>query len=187
MFDWGTKDAAPTAPRVDEHDPNFQPNTTPTSGAVSDHTRGQARENAVRLSGEKSKRGRAARGDAGTGSDDSRALQAKVDAEIARQLDALHDPKAWAALCCFPADTALTLTGRAHWETSSNERATVGATGSALARTLMITNPRALALMMFSASMLSMYMPRVIKEMEHLRGERAAAKKKEEKKPDEKT
>jgi hypothetical protein len=156
---------------------------TSSGGAVSAHLVNQARADAAKaLDQSPRRRGRPPKDPSASGGD-QRALQAQVNAEIARQLDALHEPKAWAALCCFPADTMLTITGRKHWETSPQERETVGATGSALARTLMITNPRALAALMFGAAMLNMYMPRAIQELKYLRNEKAKEEKGDGKEP----
>lgn len=182
-FDFLSGKPRDDAPKVDEHAANpgaDSAHAATAQGSVSAHTINQARENAERaLDLSPRKRGRRARADVGNGSGNLGDLQAKIDAQIASQLDALHDPKAWEALLCFPADTALTLTGRKHWETSQRERDTVGATGSALARTLMITNPKGLAIMMFSAAMLNMYLPRMAQELRHLRAEKEKAKKDE--------
>lgn len=126
------------------------------------------------------KRGRP-RGDGSVRGSDSRALQAQVNEAIAQQLDALHDPEAWGALCAMPGDAIVAITGREHWQITKEERKTLGVTGSAFARTLMITNPRALAAMMFASAIFSAYGMRAMREMRD-----AAERKKQEseKKPD---
>src|SRR4051812_23905599 len=114
-FNWGSGEKAP-----DEHATNLGADAsaqTSSGGAVSAHLVNQARADAAKaLDQSPRRRGRPPKDTSASGGD-QRALQAQVNAEIARQLDALHEPKAWAALCCFPADTMLTITGRKHWET----------------------------------------------------------------------
>lgn len=174
LFDWSkTKPAAP-----DEHATlHAAPESQPPAGSVSADLAAAARSNALELSAGRKKRGRP-KGAGGESVDD---LQAKVDAEIIRQLDAVHDPRAWGALLSSPADVALTITGRDYWKMSDRERDTLGATGSAAARTLMITNPKALAFLMVSAALFAAYMPRLTQELAHqrLKQKDAAAKKAE--------
>jgi hypothetical protein len=171
LFDWGKTDA----PRVDEHASSVgAANPAPDAGSVATATATQAREAAIKEA-TVSRRGRPRNGSstvAPNGGTSERALQDQVNAQIAQQLDQLHDPKAWGALLTFPADTALALTGREHWKASRDERDTLGSVGSALARTMMITNPRSLALLMFSSAMISFYMPRALQELKHLKDER---------------
>lgn len=107
---------------------------------------------------------------------DTSALPPDLQAEIQRQIEGALDPRAWAALLALPADTALAITGREHWKISKDERDTLGATGSAMARAMMIANPKMLCLIMLSSAMFSCYMPRVIKEAEHLKQKRAMKK-----------
>lgn len=83
-------------------------------------------------------------------------------------------------MLCMPADGMLALTGKERWDFSKKERSTIGLSGSALARTMMITNPRALAAFMFVSVMASAYVPRGLAELKEI-----AAKRKGEKKPDE--
>lgn len=184
VFSWG-KDSAPPA-GVDEHatTPGAQ-DTAPGASGVSAHTVAAARENAeAALARSPRKRGRPA-ADAGNVQRDSGALQAQINAEIRAQLDALHDPKLWGALLAAPGDTALAITGREYWEISKDERELLGAGGSAAARTLMITNPRALALFMLTGTLITVYLPRMSKELAHIRDERE--KKESEKKDGAKT
>lgn len=186
IFDFSWEKGAEKKP--DEHSQTLGadasvPNASATTqGSVSADQIRMAAENANRLASDAPRRRGRPRKDAGTVAGNQPDLQGKIDAEIARQLDALHDPKQWEALLCFPADTMVTLTGRKHWDSSQREREVVGATGSALARTLMITNPRALAVMMFSAAMINFYMPRAILELRHMRAQKAPEPKVEDKK-----
>lgn len=114
------------------------------------------------------KRGRPA-ADAGSIERDN----ALVRSEIERQLEQCYDPKAWGALLGLPADAAHALTARDHWKLSRDERDTLGATGSAAARTMMITNPRGLAFLMLGSALISIYLPRAMREIEHMRKEKA--------------
>lgn len=114
------------------------------------------------------KRGRP-RADGSASGGDSRALQDQVNAAIASQLDALHDPEAWGALLALPGDAIHAVTGKERWEVRKDERRTLGVTGSAFARTLMITNPRALAAMMLAAALFSCYGTRALAELKEYR------------------
>lgn len=71
----------------------------------------------------------------------------------------------------------LAITGRKHWEISRDERDTLGACGSAAARTMMIHNPKTLAFFMVGAALFSVFVPRMVKEMEHHREQKAKAAK----------
>ena len=95
-----------------------------------------------------------------------------IQTEIAKQLEACYEPAAWSALLALPADAALALTAREYWKISKDERNTLGAAGSAAARTLMITNPRALAFLMLASALFSVYVPRAIQEVHHYQEKR---------------
>jgi|SRR3970040_2553516 len=106
----------------------------------------------------------------GRPSKDSESLQRDkqiVSEELARQLDACYDPKAWGALLALPADAALAITARENWKISKDERDALGASGSAAARTLMFTNPRTLAFLMLASALFSVYVPRAVNEFKH--------------------
>lgn len=90
-----------------------------------------------------------------------------IQAEIQKQLEQCYDPKAWGALLALPADAALALTARENWKISKDERDTLGAAGSAAARTMMLTNPRTLAFLMLASALFSVYVPRSIQEFHH--------------------
>lgn len=186
LFTWGDKkdDAPPSnnggAPA------GADPSATPSYSAVADHA-GRAAAEAARAAAAASprKRGRP-RADGSGSARDQRALQAQIDSAVVSQLDALHDPEAWGALLALPGDAAHAITGRDRWEIKKEERRTLGVTGSAFARTLMITNPRALAAMMLAASMFAVYGTRALAELKDYRARSATrdAVAPEEKKPD---
>ena len=114
----------------------------------------------------------------GTGQAGTAGVSPELSAELTRQLEACYDPKAWGALLAAPADVALTLTGRKHWNVSSEERATLGAAGSTAARFMSINNPRTLALMMLASALFAVYVPRLTQELAARRSEAKGAEKK---------
>lgn len=122
------------------------------------------------------RRGRRPRQDDAVGGSDINAASAEVAAALRAQLEQLHDPEAWSALLCLPADAAQTWTGKKHWELAERERKALGVTGSAAARTMMVTNPRALAFTMLASALFSVYVPRAIKELKEMREAEAAKK-----------
>lgn len=154
-----------------------QSSTGSVSTAAIDEARTRA-EQALDLS---PRRRRSTRRDATNSAANQRDLQGEVNQVLIKQLDALHAPEAWGALLGAPADIAQALTGRDHWNLSDKERNTLGATGSAAARVMMITNPRALAFAMLGSAVTMVYLPRLIKEARAIRAEKeakdAAAKK----------
>lgn len=172
-FKFGEKGDAPEPTPVAE---NQAPNLAGDSGPAASAARSAA---SVELESAKRKRGRP-RKDATVSGANSSAVQPELAAELARQLEALYDPRAWSSLLALPGDVALAFTGNdKRWNISSEERATLGATGSAAARTLMITNPRSLALLMVSSAIFSVYVPRAMQELKDIQ-ERKAEKKKAE-------
>lgn len=102
-------------------------------------------------------------------------ISSELRAEMARQLDALYDPKAWGSLLSMPADTALAITGKDRWKVSDDERKTLGSCGSVAARFVVFENPKTLALLMLSSALFSVYVPRATAELK----EQIAARNKE--------
>lgn len=143
------------------------------AGTPADHIRGDARQAVeATIATSTTRRGRP-RKTATDGAADREALQAEVNRAVVAQLDALHDPKAWEALLCLPADAALTVTGNKRWNLENRERETLGVTGSAAARTMMITNPRALAFFMLASALFTVYVPRGVAQLKELREKEA--------------
>lgn len=166
VFSWGKKET----PSLDEHAANpGETSGSPVAASLAADSRAQAERE---LQTSTRRRGRPQKiADAG-GGDTSRISPALAE-EIAKQLEACYDPKVWAALLAAPGDLMLVVTGREHWKLSTDERATLGATGSAAARTLMIQNPRALAFLMLGSALFSAYVPRTIMELRALKKEQA--------------
>lgn len=167
-------DAPPSAPT-----PQPAAETLDTSaGNPASAAGAAARANAEQQLDLSPRRRRSTRGAATRGGAGERALQEEVNAVLVKQLDQLHDPKAWGALLGAPADVAQALTGREHWQLSEKERDTLGACGSAAARVMMVTNPKALAFAMLGSALTMVYLPRLIKEARAMRAEKAAQQQK---------
>jgi len=83
----------------------------------------------------------------------------------AAQLDALAAPEIWESLLALPGDVAATMTAHDHWTVSKDERKTLGLTGAAVARTMMIQDPRSLAIILLASSLVSVYGTRFAKEI----------------------
>lgn len=141
----------------------------PPSGNPADMARSEAASRAESLAASAApRRGRPRKNPADSGGD-QRSLQAEVDAAIRAQLEGLYAPEAWSALLAMPADAAQVWTGKKHWELSPEERKTLGVTGSAAARTMMITNPKSLAFFMLGSALLSAYLPRAVRELRDMK------------------
>lgn len=153
FFNWGSDDSATTAE-------NPQSASAPTGGAPADAI-ALARAK-VEQDTSARRRSRSEKDSRSVGSD-----QQIIQAEITRQLEACYDPAAWGALLALPADAALAVTARDIWKISKDERNTLGAAGSAAARTLMISNPRSLAFLMLASALFSVYVPRAVQEIKH--------------------
>lgn len=154
--------------------------TASPSGSVAAVAAVAARENvAAAINNPDTPRGRGRpRKDASASAGNNPALSKNIERAIQEQVNAVCSPEAWAALLASPADVGLALTGRKHWEVSEQERKTLGATGAAAARCMMITDPKSLALLMVSSALLSVYVPRMIAEAKHLRSEKKEPEKK---------
>lgn len=173
LFNWGKRDAAPTAASAPAPDTGASaPADSSSQGSVSASTRNAAAETA--RAALRARRG--PRRDTGNGATTDSALQEKINEQIASQLEALHAPELWESMLCMPADGMLALTGKERWDLSQKERKTMGLSGSALARTMMITNPRALAAFMFISVMSSAYLPRALGELKEIAAKRKGEK-----------
>ena len=175
LFDFGGGDAQqPAAPAGGGAAP-----VEPGAGSVLSATRGAA-DKAAREGAARSPR---RRGTADVSRVSDAELRERTNALVAEQLRSLHSPKLWAAMLAMPANAAQALTGKDRWKLSDDEKETLGLSGSALAETLMITNPRALAMLMFASVMMASYGPRIIGEAKDYAAKRATAKKEEPKTP----
>jgi hypothetical protein len=174
IFSWGGSDDAP--PQTDSAaDRGSSNQSAPDALGVAGHQmRASADAANAAAAASPRKRGRS-RGDGTARGSDSRDLQAQIDGAIASQLDALHDPEAWGALLALPGDAIYAVTGRERWEIRKDERRTLGVTGSAFARTLMITNPRALAALMVGAALFACYGTRALAELKEYRAKKEQA------------
>jgi hypothetical protein len=84
--------------------------------------------------------------------------------EAAKILDAILDPKVWRGAVAAPGDMMVAVTGKKHWELSDDERDTLAKTGAATARCFAVTDPKWLALSLFSFSVISIYGGRLLKD-----------------------
>lgn len=167
FFNWGSDDSQTTP----ENTPSAP---TPTGGAPSDAialARAKVEQDATTR-----RRSRSEKDTRSVGGD-----QQVIQAELARQLEACYEPAAWGALLALPADAALAVTARDIWKISKDERNTLGAAGSAAARTLMITNPRSLAFLMLASALFSVYVPRAVQEIKHQQEKRKNDREKDRK------
>jgi len=168
FFNWGTDDAQQPAPPLAQDAPS------PTGGAPTDAI--AAARAKVEQDVTARRRSRSEKNTGSVGSD-----QQTIQAEIARQLEACYEPGAWGALLALPADAALAVTGRDNWKISKDERHTLGVSGSAAARTLMISNPRSLAFLMLASALFSVYVPRAVQEIKHQQEKRKNDREKDSK------
>jgi hypothetical protein len=177
FFNWGGKDES--APPLDAGaaGAGASSQAAPDAGGVAGFQMGASADAAKTAAAASTRKRRGSREDGNARGGDSRALQAQIEGAIASQLDALHDPEAWGALLALPGDAIHAVTGRERWEVRKEERRTLGVTGSAFARTLMITNPRALAALMLGAALFSCYGTRALAELKEYREKKNAPEK----------
>ena len=78
-------------------------------------------------------------------------------AKIAEQLDKLFDPRIFKGVVRAPADLMLAATGRKIWDLPDKEVDTLAESGSICAQQFIKTDPKWIALIMFSMSLISVY------------------------------
>lgn len=161
LFDWmnnaGESDA--------EISTEAQSNLAPTGLRVEDS------ESAKVIADAKSKGGRKTKSDGGTFKLEKGDADPNADAIANAQkiLDAILDPKVWKGAVAAPGDMMVAVTGKEHWELSEDERETLAKTGAATARAFALTDPKWLALSLFSFSVLSIYGGRMMKDIKDKR------------------
>lgn len=82
----------------------------------------------------------------------------------AKILDAILDPKVWRGAVAAPGDMMAAISGKEHWVLSEDERDTLAKTGAATARAFAVTDPKWLALSLFSFSIMTIYGGRMVKD-----------------------
>jgi hypothetical protein len=82
----------------------------------------------------------------------------------AKILDAILDPKVWRGAVAAPGDMMAAITAKEHWVLSEDERDTLAKTGVATARAFAVTDPKWLALSLFSFSIITIYGGRMVKD-----------------------
>jgi hypothetical protein len=82
--------------------------------------------------------------------------------EEAKALDAVFAPDAWRGLVRLPSDAATMLTGSKVWELSKPEVDTLATGAATCARYFVKTDPKWIALMLFSSALITVYGSRVV-------------------------
>lgn len=117
---------------------------------------------------EKAKRERSAKSDSGRGTAKSETRSVSEDQALAMQqtLEDILDPKVWKGVVGAPGDMMHQITKREHWVLSNDEKDTLAKTGAATFRSFAITDPKWIALTLFSTSVLTIYGGRMLKDMQ---------------------
>lgn len=153
LFDWFKGD--------EKTSPDISPDSgvSPTSGL-----RVETTESAKVIS--ETSRGRSKKPDTGKRTFSLEEPDTASDAAKAQieTLEAILDPKVWRGVVAAPGDMMVAIGRGEHWELSDEERDTLAKTGAATARCFAITDPKWLALTLFSFSILSIYGGRLVKD-----------------------
>lgn len=104
--------------------------------------------------------------ESGNPAKDAKPVTGAPDPAMLQALNDILDPKVWKGAMGAPGDAMHAITGKAYWELSSEEKETLAKTGAAAARCLMITDPKWLALSLFAGSVLAIYGPRALKDLQ---------------------
>ena len=99
--------------------------------------------------------------------------------DLARELDKLFSPAHFRGIVRAPADLMLATSGRRIWDLPAAEVDTLATTGSTCARYFLMTDPKWLALTLFSMSILTTYGTRTALHIKESRAEKRAEHKKE--------
>ena len=99
--------------------------------------------------------------------------------DLSRELDKLFSPAHFRGIVRAPADLMLATTGRKIWDLPAAEVDTLATTGSTCARYFLMTDPKWLALTLFSMSILTTYGTRTALHIKETRAEKRAERKKE--------
>lgn len=86
-------------------------------------------------------------------------------AKIQEGLDRLYRPEAWEPVVALPANVAMAFTGHDHWNIEKDEKRNLASTISAAAQYASIQNPRSLAFTLAAMAIITVYGPRVVKEL----------------------
>lgn len=158
------------------------PSGAPSGGVANAATSAATEEVKQHLADPNRKKRSYTRRDKADGGLTQSALQNEVNAQIASQLEACYDQKLCAALASMPAVVAKALTGNdERWTLEKEESETLGAATSAALRTLMITNPRALAISMAVSAFMMVYAPRAMAQLEEMAKKKKATAEQEKK------
>lgn len=114
-------------------------------------------------SGAKQKKSKAKSGGTAFSFEDSdNRAAAQEQAELYAQI---FKPEVWKGVMGAPGDVAFALTKKEHWLLSETEKETLAASGAATFRAFSQTDPKWIALTLFSFSLLTVYGGRLMKDM----------------------
>lgn len=108
--------------------------------------------------------------------EDTSAANAAVAKEQEALLAQVFDPRMWKKVVAAPGDLAFTVTGREHWRISEEEADTLATTGAATFRAFALVDPKWVALMLFSTSLLTIYGGRIVVDAKAKADEKKKAK-----------
>lgn len=116
----------------------------------------------------KKKRGKSESGKAAFSFDDGGGQTAAQTQEQAEIFALVFKPETWKGVVAAPADFAFAMTGREHWLLSDPEKETLAATGCATFRAFAQTDPKWIALALFSVSLITIYGGRMMKDAKEM-------------------
>jgi hypothetical protein len=106
-------------------------------------------------------RKRRGRPPSGSQLEDSPEQRAAMREELLREFTTLFDPDTWCAICRGPADLMLHVSKRDLWRIEDKELRPLGVSAAHTARLFLRTDPKWIALFMFSVSLTQIYGARI--------------------------
>lgn len=97
--------------------------------------------------------------------DDTSKESAAYQQEQAELYAIIFKPETWKGVVAAPGDLAFAMTKREHWVLSEPEKETLAASGAATFRAFAATDPKWIALTLFSVSLITIYGGRIMKDL----------------------
>lgn len=141
--------------------------TSGSAAAPSINLENSASSAALKEAGKK-KRGKNESGKPAFSFDDGGQTNAQA-AEQAEIFALVFKPETWKGVVAAPADFAFAMTGRKHWLLTEPEKETLASTGCATFRAFAQTDPKWIALTLFSVSLITIYGGRMMKDAKEMR------------------
>lgn len=110
---------------------------------------------------------------------EQQARDAAIRDELAKEFHQLFDPEQWGAICRGPADLMLHISKRDLWRIEDRELKPLSVGAAHTARLFLQTDPKWIALFMFSVSLLQIYGARTALHLAQSRKEEKERKEKE--------